>query len=116
MKYGQVGFHQDHLHPYTAFEPKKLTGLILPGGSEITPDKIQEWQHMRNTIPNLQLLESWENESKNKTPLEIWIADPKNRDCVKYLPAHVPLDLCHFEEFYTARKALMFDKLKTILI
>jgi hypothetical protein len=116
FKYGQVGFHQDHLHPYTAFETKNLAGLVLPDGSEITPEKIQEWQHLRNTIPNLQLLEVWENESKNKTPLERWMDTPENRAAVKYLPTSAPLDLGHFEDFYTARKALMFDKLKTILL
>lgn len=116
LKYGQVGFHQDHLHPYTAFEGKKLEGLILPDGSTITPEKTQEWQHLRNTIPNLQLLESRDNESKNMTPLEKWLSVPENRSCMKYLPANIPLDLCHFEEFYTARKALMYDKLKSILL
>lgn len=116
LKYEQVGFHQDHLHPYSAFETKKLTGLILPDGNEITPEKIQEWQHLRNTIPNLQLLEGRENESKNKSPLEKWMNEPKNRDCVKYLPTNVPLDLCHFEEFYTARKMMMCNQLKSILV
>lgn len=70
FKYGQKGFHQDHLHPFASFETKRLKGLIFADGSTLTDEKIQEWQHLRNTLPNLQLLEGWDNEKKSNTPLK----------------------------------------------
>ena len=116
LRYSQKGFHQDHMHPYTKFDKKKISGLVLPDGLTIDDDRIEEWQRRRNTLANLQLLEGRENESKNDTDLIKWLEDPKNRDNAKYLPEGVSYELSYFEEFMEKRQKLMSDALKSILL
>lgn len=116
LKYSQKGFHQDHMHPHSSFEGKKLNDIVLPDNTIIDDEKKEEWQRRRNTLANLQLLEGRENESKNATPLEDWIKVPENSDNVKYLPTDIVYDLAHFEEFIEKRQKLMSDALKAILL
>jgi uncharacterized protein with ParB-like and HNH nuclease domain len=35
LKFGQKGFHQDHMHPHTSFETEKISNLNLPDGTVI---------------------------------------------------------------------------------
>lgn len=116
LKYSQKGFHQDHMHPHSGFEGKKLNDIVLPDNTVIDDEKKEEWRRRRNTLANLQLLEGRENESKNATPLEDWLKVPENSDNVKYLPTDVAYDLAHFEEFMEKRQKLMSDALKVILL
>lgn len=116
LKYSQKGFHQDHMHPYTGFEEKKIDGLILPDNTVIDSSKKEEWKRRRNTLANLQLLEGRENESKNATPLIEWLKIPENRENVKYLPTDVAYGLSDFEDFMDKRQALMSSALKEILL
>ena len=114
LKYGQNGFHQDHMHPYSAFE--SLSGLQTPAGAEaMSPEKAKEWKRLRNTLPNLQLLEGRENKSKNDVSLDEWLNDAGNRENAKYLP-DVDYSLANFDEFYKERKDLMLNELKRILL
>lgn len=99
-------FHQDHCHPYVGFEPKRIKGL------GIDRDTIDRWRSMRNKLPNLELLEGPENQSKNDKTLREWI-EAGNK--VDYLPDGVSLDLKDFDDFYSKRKELMEAKLKSIL-
>lgn len=115
LKYSQKGFHQDHMHPYAAFE-KDLSKLTLPNGNTIEKEQIRLWQHQRNTLANLQLLEGRENKSKNVTPLEDWLQVPANRENVKYLPKGISYKLGNFEQFLEERKKLMMAELKKILV
>lgn len=105
LKLNQVSFHQDHCHPYTAFENKNIKGL------GISDEKIAEWQRKRNLLPNLQFLEGGENESKNSTPLIEWCA---NGNDFAYHPDSISLELTDFDEFFDARRALIKDKLLQI--
>ena len=117
LKYGQKGFHQDHMHPYSGFEKKEvLNSLILPDGEAMSIEKINLWQHQRNTLANLQLLEGRENESKNDEPLEEWLKIPANKENVAYLPEGIDYSLSNFDEFLTKRKELMLAQLKKILL
>lgn len=118
LKYGQKGFHQDHMHPYSAFEKDdELRQLSLPDGDGIMDDdRIKTWKHLRNTLPNLQLLEGRENESKNDEPLIDWLNNPANKENVKYLPKGVEYSLSNFETFIGKRKELMVNELKKVLI
>lgn len=116
FKYGQKGFHQDHLHPFASFETKRLKGLVFADGSTLTDEKIQEWQHLRNTLPNLQLLEGWDNEKKSNTPLKDWMNVPGNQANAKFIPQGISLELTDFESFYAGRRVLMLDELKKILL
>ncbi len=115
LKFGQKGFHQDHMHPHTSFETEKISNLNLPDGTVISSDTISEWQRRRNTLANLQLLEGRENEEKNKTPLEEWLKKPENKG-VKYLPKDISYSLSNFEEFMEKRQEIMSSELKKILI
>jgi len=116
LKYSQKGFHQDHMHPHAGFEENKIKGLVLPDGTVIDDERKDEWRRRRNNLANLQMLEGRENERKNATPLKEWLKVPENLDNVKYLPADVPYDLAHFEEFMEKRQKLMSDALKNILL
>ena len=115
FKYGQKGFHQDHMHPYSSFE-KGLDKLVLPNGATIDNDRIALWKHQRNTLANLQLLEGRENESKNDISLIEWLKSPANIDNVKYLPSGIDYSLSNFDEFLEKRKELMLTELKRILL
>ena len=117
LKYGQKGFHQDHMHPYSAFEKKEvLKSLTLPNGEAISDERIDLWHHQRNTLANLQLLEGRENESKNDEPLEDWLKIPANKENVAYLPEGIDYSLTNFDEFLKQRKEIMLSKLKEILL
>ena len=118
LKYSQNGFHQDHLHPYSAFENKDdLKALKLPAGRGIMDsDKIDDWRHKRNTLANLQLLEGKENKSKNAVPFDEWIKEPANEDNAKFIPKGIDYSLANFDEFIEMRKKLMVDEIKKILL
>ncbi len=103
-KLSQVNFHQDHCHPYSSFEYKKLKKLI----KDISEEKIKEWQIKRNLLPNLQFLAGKENESKNDTPLVEWINQEHD---IEYKPKNISFELTNFDEFFEERKTLIKNKL-----
>ena len=106
-KLGHIEWHQDHVHPYAGFETNKLRAVGIAD-----KNKIGDWQYLRNTLPNLQLLEGKENESKNNTTLIDW-CDRGNR--VAYLDDDVSKDIKDFDVFYARRKQKMLDELTRIL-
>lgn len=106
LKLSDIKWHQDHIHPYTGFDTRKIKPLNLD------KDVISDWQKKRNKLPNLQLLEGSNNESKNDTPLVEWL---KQGNKVKYLPKDISYELNNFEDFYHKRKQLMTEELRRIL-
>ena len=103
LKLGQIKFHQDHVHPYVCFDELD--------NSKLSDEKILKWKEMRNTLPNLQLLEGSENESKNRVPLTDWI---KAGNKVLYSDKKESTDLYNFESYYEKRKQNMILKLLKI--
>lgn len=103
LKLGQIKFHQDHVHPYVSFDELD--------SSKLTEEKITKWKEMRNTLPNLQLLEGSENESKNREPLTEWI---KAGNKVLYSDKNESTDIYNFEDYYDKRKQNMISKLLEI--
>lgn len=103
LKLGQIKFHQDHVHPYASFDELDSTKL--------SEEKINEWKEKRNTLPNLQLLECSENESKNRAPLTEWI---KAGNSVSYSDDNESTELYNFENYYDKRKKNMIAKLLEI--
>lgn len=100
-----VEIHIDHMHPISGFEGSGL-------------DK-KEYEAKADTLPNLQLLEGRENESKNKTPLKKWVEDNCGDDRGGFLrrhliPENADLGIENFNDFYEARKALMKERLREI--
>ena len=106
LKLDQVQWHQDHVHPFAGFDTKKISKIISD------KEQIERWQALRNKLPNLELLEGRDNESKNDSTLKDWLAKG-NR--VKYLPEGIDYSLANFEEFFAQRKALMVAALKMVL-
>lgn len=105
LKLSQIEWHQDHMHPDTKFKTTNLKNL------GISDENIEEWQLKRNKIPNLQLLEGKENESKNKQDLEEWLST----HTAKYLPENISYKLDNFDQFFEKRKELLKTELKRIL-
>ena len=107
LKLGQIEWHQDHVHPYTAFETSKLKSVGITDRETVTT-----WQYEANTLPNLQLLEGRENESKNKMTLAEWC---EKGNTVAYLDNTISKDIKDFDAFYEHRKQKMLDELTRIL-
>ena len=119
LKLNHVHFHQDHIHPNTRFSDSKLKD------EGILEENWEGWQNIKDTIPNLQLMEGRENSSKNATPFKDWFegkdgSGKKNvSDQIKFkednfIP-NTEFDFDNFEEFYTKRKELMKLELIKIL-
>lgn len=104
-KLSQVAFHQDHCHPHVSFDNKNIAPLSL------SEEQIKLWQKKRNLLPNLQFLEGTENESKNKTPLKVWVA---SGNTFAYYPEGISLDLIDFDAFFDARRKLIKKELASI--
>lgn len=113
IKAGVYASHQDHLHPCSGFETEKLRKMGL--GEE----KIAEWQEMRDTIPNLQLLDGESNESKSAMPLEQWMQEnpiQAERIRTSYGDGVTSYKFEDFEAFMAKRRENMAAKLREILI
>lgn len=114
LHFHKVHFHQDHIHPSAGFKNNKLKPFGLDD------ETISNWLGIKDTIPNLQLMEGKENESKNATPFKKWLTGETVGDVEKFkldnfIPKEVDLGIEHFESFYTARKQLIIDKLVQVL-
>lgn len=103
LKLDQVKFHQDHAHPYIAFENLDK--------AKLTKEQIDRWKILRDTLPNLELLEGSENESKNAMSLTEWI---NKGNKVEYSDEKESTDLYNFENYYNKRKENMITELKKI--
>ncbi len=121
LRFGQVKFHQDHIHPASQFDEKKLKSLSIPKETRRT------WQRRKDELPNLQLMEGTENKSKNRTPFRDWlygkgdsskrqVADPSKFLRDNYIPANVSLEPVQFEDFFERRKQLLRDQIMRKLI
>ncbi len=93
MKYEQISFHQDHMHPESKFNKIELERKGL------------NWFDKRNSIPNLRILKGDENQSKNNTPLKEWINEnPTYKD--KFISEYdMDYSFENFEHFYEHRKS-----------
>jgi hypothetical protein len=115
LKFNQVQFHQDHIHPHAGFNTVALRKL------KFNDDQISDWQAKRDALPNLHLLEGKENHSKLATPFAAWLKKeyPKEADRSSYLRSHhIPdfsLELSDFAEFFKKRQIRLKDKLVELL-
>lgn len=113
LKFDQVQFHQDHLHPYSGFTDAKLRAL------ELDEETVRQWQENRDRLPNLQLMEGAENKSKNAAPLEKWLDSLGSGRAhfahVNRIPEGVSLKKRDFEAFFAARKALLRRDIEGVL-
>jgi uncharacterized protein with ParB-like and HNH nuclease domain len=115
LKFNQVQFHQDHIHPHAGFGTNALRKLKL------SDETIRDWQEKRDMLPNLQLLEGKENQGKCATPFEVWLSKeyPKGADRSAFLRSHhipnVSLELSEFDTLFEKRRNILKTKLANML-
>ncbi len=114
LRYNEVQFHQDHIHPASKFSSPVFDEI------SINEEERKSWLELRDTVPNLQFMESRENVTKNATPFSVWLAH-KNDSEVSYFKAsnHIPveesLEFSNFKSFYENRKTILKNELKKVL-
>lgn len=114
LRYSEVKFHQDHIHPDSRFSNSKLDSI------GITKDKWAHWQQIKDSVPNLQLMEGKQNASKNAIPFKEWLYSKNESYKFKfcsdnYIPSNVEYDLVDFDSFYFERKKLIKEELIKVL-
>lgn len=115
LRYPEIVFHQDHMHPVARFDKKGFEAIGLVDGQEQ-----KRWVELCDQVPNLQLLEGVQNQSKNATPLAEWFSkmpvseQQKFRDD-NFIPQDVTLDFASFPKFFSERKEILRKKLSEIL-
>lgn len=104
----------DHLHPAASFKKKKLNahdGFNNPGGRSFYENP-ENW----NGIANLHLLNSSKNKSKQDEPLEQWLGKQNGTKAEDLLiPAGTDLSFGAFEDFVTARKKFLKQRLRSLI-
>lgn len=114
LKYKEVTFHQDHIHPFSRFNEEQFDLLNIP------KEDRQQWYNLRDTIPNLQLMEGTANESKNATPFKIWLDSKETFEqniflVSNYIPDNTSFEFSNFLAFYNLRKEKLKNELKKVL-
>lgn len=114
LRYKEVQFHQDHIHPASHFTNEKLDSLNIPFEDR------QEWFDKRDMLPNLQLLEGRQNESKNATEFRVWLNNKNESEkqlfCnSNFIPLQENLYFLNFNSFFDKRKEMLRTELKMVL-
>lgn len=118
LRYDEKNFHQDHIHPDTRFSLNKLKNI------GISEEKWELWNKLKDTLPNLQLMEGTKNSSKNDTPFGEWL-EKKFADDIflkdnylisNFIPQKISYKLEDFEIFYEQRKKILMDLLQKNII
>lgn len=108
-------FHLDHVFPRSSFGSRNLSQAGIDG------DLHDEYQDLRDRLPNLQLLEGAVNVSKQAMPPSEWVVrhlpDPVARE--GWLASHdltgLPADFSEFLDFYEGRRERMLDRLQKLV-
>lgn len=108
--WGTITYHQDHIFPQALFSPSAMTAAGIP------LEKHARYRDLMNCIGNLELLLASENEEKSNKDFETWLttrdASFKQRHLIPSDPALLRFD--RFEEFITAREALIRHRLVSL--
>jgi hypothetical protein len=108
-------FHIDHVFPSAEFHARKLKKLGL------SDDEIERLQDSKDRLPNLQLLQGPDNQSKNDQMPADWIRETfkKQEDREEYISRHmldgVMTDLSGFELFYKSRRKRLLERIVAVL-
>lgn len=114
LRFEDVMFHQDHIHPASKFENSNFEIMGLP------KEQWQEWLECRDSLPNLQLMEGKQNSAKNATPFKNWFEtmnESHQSSFAKnnFLPSEVSLEFEQFMDFYKKRKDILRVELNKVL-
>lgn len=108
-------YHIDHVFPSAVFHARKLKQA---GFSE---DEIARLQDSKDRLPNLQLLQGPDNQSKNDEMPAKWIAETykKDEDRKEYISRHmldgVMTDLSGFDAFFKGRRQHLLERIVIVL-
>jgi hypothetical protein len=108
-------YHVDHIYPRKLFSKKTLRDAGLDAG------QIDDYRTKVNLLPNLQLLEGPENQSKQAVLPSVWVADAVSdgQQRQEYLDRHdlheLGTSIADFGAFYDARRARLMARLKDLL-
>ena len=117
LDYKNNDFHKDHMHPRAL-----ISAFDLSTCSEIDREYYTNpWWW--NSILNLQMLDSNENQSKQDKSLEEWLdvetrEHGKDRDQLmqrSYIPVNTSLSISNLKDFLLARNELLLQKLRETL-
>lgn len=114
LRYNEVAFHQDHIHPAAGFTDDQFEEVRIP------TDQWQAWRDRRDCVPNLQLMEGKKNISKNAAPLKVWFELKSGMDQSKfvndnYFPPAIGLEFKDFMVFFDKRKEILRSELTKVL-
>lgn len=107
--------HIDHVFPRAVFHARKLKALGL------SPEDSARLQEIKERLPNLQLLQGPDNQSKSGQMPAEWIAETfkQEEDRKDYISRHlldgVMTDLNGFEAFYDARRKRLIQRIVAVL-
>jgi uncharacterized protein with ParB-like and HNH nuclease domain len=114
LRYNEVQFHQDHIHPASKFTEEAFLDFGL------NEEDQKQWLEFRDMVPNLQLLEGRQNESKNATEFKVWLSQKNESEqnhfrVSNYIPDKVELEFKNFRNFFEKRKEKLKTELKRVL-
>ena len=116
MRFSQIKFHQDHIHPFSSFRKANLMKCGVP------ENDIENFQELRNCLSNLQLLEGSENQSKSDSSLVDWVdkqfsTPEEKRTFLKenLISEDVSLELRDFKTFFESREKTLKEKITKFL-
>lgn len=102
-------FQEDHIFPQSRIQKKELRSLGY------NDEKIEEYILLRDTICNLELLDSSENNDKRAKEFDVWVSSrDENFKQRHHIPEMESYSMDNFVAFIKARKALLRECLKTI--
>ncbi|HCG3281318.1 TPA: hypothetical protein NJT19_003750, partial [Acinetobacter baumannii] len=109
-----VNFAQDHIHPKSKFNKTEMSKAGIP------VELHQKMIDLKDSLPNLQLLNGRWNSGKNDKPLEDWFAEQSKADqeairSTGLYPNDVSLEFTEFLKFHEKRKALLKEQLYNVL-
>lgn len=109
---GENKYELDHLHPYDRFDCSKPVSVSM--------DNWLKWRNDRNKLPNLELLDEQSNRQKTARPLIEYYNDMNTEQQNTFrqqamIPDDLPLDIEHFEDFYNRRKAILSERIRSLL-
>lgn len=108
-------FHLDHIHPQTAFTPKKLRQ------AGVADADIDFYLTHCDELPNLQILANVPNMEKSGLPFDKWLSEQfqtkkaRAEFCDRQFIPDTDLDLANFREFFSRRAKLMRIELIKVL-
>ncbi|RXM42667.1 DUF262 domain-containing protein [Flavobacterium sp. YO64] len=113
LRYKEIQFHQDHIHPHSKFSNENFNILGLSANEQ------EEWTRLRDMVPNLQLMEGRQNESKNASEFNHWLglkteSEQSHFKISNFIPEDEDLDFKNFKSFFNQRKIKLKNELKNV--